>query len=349
MRDNWHMRLVGTAVTLVPYRRRHVATYHGWMQDEELLAATASEPLSREEEYDMQRSWRDDGGKCTFLLAVGGDGGGADDRTIAGDVNLYLNAALPDEGDDGDVPEGAWEEETAPPAGVEEKEKDDKQKEEEEEAEAALDAMMAADADGGGDFHDDYDEMEQSDAPNSECDEDDGVDSDESDCDPAWLTASSRTGVATPLPAKRRKISVPPQQEEDGKGRIFGGRACVAAGAPIGRDCGVNNTKVVEDGGGPSDGRDMGVHRTASGVFPDGDCDSDDDEVEEDEEAILDAMMAADTEGHGDFHDDYDKIEGGSGLDGSGSPGGNSDDDGVGDEDGDRLDDDEARRKYSSC
>jgi len=191
MRDNWHMRLVGTAVTLVPYRRRHVATYHGWMQDEELLAATASEPLSREEEYDMQRSWRDDGGKCTFLLAVGGDGGGADDRTIAGDVNLYLNAALPDEGDDGDVPEGAWEEETAPPAGVEEKEKDDKQKEEEEEAEAALDAMMAADADGGGDFHDDYDEMEQSDAPNSECDEDDGVDSDESDCDPAWLTGGA--------------------------------------------------------------------------------------------------------------------------------------------------------------
>lgn len=38
------------------------------MQSEELLAQTASEPLSLEEEYDMQRKWREDDDKCTFIL-----------------------------------------------------------------------------------------------------------------------------------------------------------------------------------------------------------------------------------------------------------------------------------------
>ncbi len=70
MRDNWHLALSGPRVLLVPYRARHVACYHAWMQSEALLAATASEPLSLADEYAMQRDWRDDPRKCTFIITA---------------------------------------------------------------------------------------------------------------------------------------------------------------------------------------------------------------------------------------------------------------------------------------
>ena len=50
--------LVGERVVLVPYRAEHVARYHAWMQDEELQHLTASEPLTLEQEHEMQQSWR---------------------------------------------------------------------------------------------------------------------------------------------------------------------------------------------------------------------------------------------------------------------------------------------------
>lgn len=37
-------------------------------QDPALLEATASEPLTLDEELDMQRDWRDDADKCTFIV-----------------------------------------------------------------------------------------------------------------------------------------------------------------------------------------------------------------------------------------------------------------------------------------
>ncbi len=42
--------------------------YHTWMKSPELLELTGSEPLSLEEEFAMQRTWRDSKDKCTFIV-----------------------------------------------------------------------------------------------------------------------------------------------------------------------------------------------------------------------------------------------------------------------------------------
>lgn len=60
--------VVGDKVILVPYRKEHVLKYHEWMKSEELLKLTASEPLTLEEEYNMQQSWLIDSNKCTFIV-----------------------------------------------------------------------------------------------------------------------------------------------------------------------------------------------------------------------------------------------------------------------------------------
>ena len=95
MRLNANLAIRGERVVLVPYRHEHVARYHEWMQDPQLQARgarskgagsqcapcrphsskpparplsprpplqelTASEPLSLEEEYEMQRAWAED-------------------------------------------------------------------------------------------------------------------------------------------------------------------------------------------------------------------------------------------------------------------------------------------------
>lgn len=38
------------------------------MSDPELLKLTASEPLTLDQEYEMQETWRNDEDKCTFLI-----------------------------------------------------------------------------------------------------------------------------------------------------------------------------------------------------------------------------------------------------------------------------------------
>jgi RimJ/RimL family protein N-acetyltransferase len=89
-------------VLLVPYDRRHVPVYHDWMEDEDVRAATASDRLSLEEEYDNQESWRAAADKLTFIVcqpatgsAASGDAkviGGVDDAPgrMVGDINFFL-------------------------------------------------------------------------------------------------------------------------------------------------------------------------------------------------------------------------------------------------------------------
>ncbi|XP_031985194.1 N-acetyltransferase 9 isoform X3 [Corvus moneduloides] len=66
MKINQDTVLRGKKVTLVPYTAAHVLRYHEWMQSEELQRLTASEPLSLEQEYEMQRSWQDDADKPSY-------------------------------------------------------------------------------------------------------------------------------------------------------------------------------------------------------------------------------------------------------------------------------------------
>lgn len=94
MRANENTMIVGEKVVLVPYREEHVAKYHEWMSSPELQELTASEPLTLEEEYEMQKKWQNDEDKLTFIVCARGDAAEPHDPraalTMIGDVNLFL-------------------------------------------------------------------------------------------------------------------------------------------------------------------------------------------------------------------------------------------------------------------
>jgi RimJ/RimL family protein N-acetyltransferase len=89
------------------------------MKDHSLLEATGSEPLSLEEEMEMQQSWRDDPKKCTFIVhsteacPTSVDASEMSDFSVRenqvgmiGDVNLFLSE-IDDDGNDDDEEGGA--------------------------------------------------------------------------------------------------------------------------------------------------------------------------------------------------------------------------------------------------
>ncbi|KAG1442100.1 hypothetical protein G6F56_011206 [Rhizopus delemar] len=70
MKINENLVLVGSSIALVPYKREHVLRYHEWMKSPFLQEMTASEPLTLEEEYEMQQSWHEDEKKLTFIITA---------------------------------------------------------------------------------------------------------------------------------------------------------------------------------------------------------------------------------------------------------------------------------------
>uniref|UniRef100_A0A3Q3K7K2 N-acetyltransferase domain-containing protein n=1 Tax=Monopterus albus TaxID=43700 RepID=A0A3Q3K7K2_MONAL len=79
--------LYGNKVVLVPYNANHVTRYHEWMKCPELQHPTASEPLTLEQEYNMQESWREDDDNKTSSAA---DPSIEEEQCTVGDVNMFL-------------------------------------------------------------------------------------------------------------------------------------------------------------------------------------------------------------------------------------------------------------------
>ncbi|XP_069373879.1 alpha/beta-tubulin-N-acetyltransferase 9 isoform X2 [Paralichthys olivaceus] len=93
MKINENSLLEGHTVLLVPYNEHHVSRYHEWMKSPELQQLTASEPLTLEQEHAMQRSWREDDDKCTFIILdkqLWTDPDVEEEQCMVGDVNIFL-------------------------------------------------------------------------------------------------------------------------------------------------------------------------------------------------------------------------------------------------------------------
>uniref|UniRef100_A0A7S0YEB4 N-acetyltransferase 9-like protein n=1 Tax=Polytomella parva TaxID=51329 RepID=A0A7S0YEB4_9CHLO len=97
--------LVGERVVLVPYKKEHVEKYHEWMKDPILQQTTASEPLTIEEEFEMQKSWLIDDNKLTFIILeknlLSGEQKSYSQelQAMVGDVNLFINDPEEPEGE----------------------------------------------------------------------------------------------------------------------------------------------------------------------------------------------------------------------------------------------------------
>ncbi|EGR29149.1 n-acetyltransferase 9, putative [Ichthyophthirius multifiliis] len=63
-----HFYLKTPKILLCPYLKQFIPLYHQFMQDEEILYLTGSEPLTIDEELQNQESWLKDESKYTFII-----------------------------------------------------------------------------------------------------------------------------------------------------------------------------------------------------------------------------------------------------------------------------------------
>ncbi|KAL7937267.1 acyl-CoA N-acyltransferase [Trichoderma chlorosporum] len=113
MKVNQTISISTSKALLVPYEAHHVLTYHDWMKDPDIQEATASEPMTLEEEYENQQSWRTSHDKLTFIVCepLSGEGSNENAETrkikaqvddspdkMRGDINFFLY--LDEENDD---------------------------------------------------------------------------------------------------------------------------------------------------------------------------------------------------------------------------------------------------------
>ncbi|KAH0497949.1 hypothetical protein TgHK011_005230 [Trichoderma gracile] len=108
MKINEKKSISTSRVLLVPYEAHHVLTYHDWMQDPAIQEATASEPMTLEEEFENQQSWRTSHDKLTFIVceplsgeqeSVTARGDDSPDK-MRGDINFFLYLDDDDEDDE---------------------------------------------------------------------------------------------------------------------------------------------------------------------------------------------------------------------------------------------------------
>lgn len=117
MRLNENVKIQAKKCILVPYEPRHVEKYHNWMENEEIRRLTGSERLSIEEEYEMQKSWREDDDKLTFIVLSREEEGADETACMLGDVNLFISTSSSSEDPSEDVQEGEVEVMIAEPRG----------------------------------------------------------------------------------------------------------------------------------------------------------------------------------------------------------------------------------------
>lgn len=110
------MKIVAKKCILVPYEPCHVAKYHKWMENEEIRRLTGSEQLSLDEEYEMQKTWRNDEDKLTFIVLEMNESGEEVDHML-GDVNLFISTSPSTENPSDDVITGEVEVMIAEPRG----------------------------------------------------------------------------------------------------------------------------------------------------------------------------------------------------------------------------------------